>query len=170
MEATMTNEKMNSLKWFSVTKFVSEIHKLQKNQEIKLPNDIIYTIELYFDGHDVFINKFNQICVKPVLIRLNTTEYKEKYIYIKHEDILNMFDGQPVVSCSQNRDRFIPDKNKCVMFSISTSIQDFRGISYYPSYMKYVTMKNTITMINKSRVKIHKDNEETEEEIPLNAF
>ena len=49
-------------------------------------------------------SKFFSITVKPVMIKVQ----KLKDVYIKHEDIVKMFDGQLVLTFTENRSRYLP--------------------------------------------------------------
>ena len=61
------------------------------------PKELYTGAVLYYEGHDAFKNKYGKICVKPVLIELRKYDAREftgiKNIYIKHQQILDMFDG-----------------------------------------------------------------------------
>ena len=77
-----------SSKFFSITKFVEFMNDKYNN-----PSGVI----VYFEASQAFMNKFDKICVKPVMIKVQ----KLKDVYIKHEDIIKMFDGQLILTFTE---------------------------------------------------------------------
>ncbi|WP_285959356.1 DUF4108 domain-containing protein, partial [Thomasclavelia spiroformis] len=112
-----------SSKFFSITKFVEFINDKYNN-----PSGVI----VYFEASQAFMNKFDKICVKPVMIKVQ----KLKDIYIKHEDIIKMFDGQLILTFTENRSRHLPrDKQNLYYLTIDFNQKEYNGFTYYKTEM-----------------------------------
>ena len=96
-----------SSKFFSITKFVEFMNDKYNN-----PSGVI----VYFEASQAFMSKFDKICVKPVMINVCHSVahapagrfQKLKDVYIKHEDIIKMFDGLLILTFTENRSRHFP--------------------------------------------------------------
>ena len=101
------------------------------------PKELYTGATLYYEGHDAFKNKYGKICVKPVLIELRKYDAREftgiKNIYIKHQQILDMFDGQLVLTFTESKKRDMPNKKDLFYISIQFEQEEYNNIKYYPS-------------------------------------
>ena len=118
-----------TLKFFSISKFV-EFMRNRANEQT--PKELYTGASLYYEGHDAFKNKYGKICVKPVLIELRKFDGIKK-IYIKHQQILDMFDGQLVLTFTESKKRDMPNKKDLFYISIQFEQEEYNNIKYYPS-------------------------------------
>lgn len=123
-----------TLKFFSISKFVEFMRKRGDKQE---PKELYTGAVLYYEGHDAFKNKYGKICVKPVLIELHKydghVEGCIKNIYIKHQQILDMFDGQLVLNFTESKKRSMPNNKDLYFISMAFEQEEYNNIKYYPS-------------------------------------
>ena len=118
-----------TLKFFSISKFVEFMRKRSDEQN---PKELYTGASLYYEGHDAFKNKYGKICVKPVLIELRKCDGIKK-IYIKHQQILDMFDGQLVLTFTESKKRDMPNKKDLYFISMAFDQEEYNSIYYYPS-------------------------------------
>ena len=150
-----------SSKFFSITKFVEFMNDKYNN-----PSGVI----VYFEASQAFMNKFDKICVKPVMIKVQ----KLKDVYIKHEDIIKMFDGQLILTFTENRSRHLPrDKQNLYYLTIDFNQKEYNGFTYYKTEMFQSMNPKNVELIRKQ---INKEGTNTEleftqeHEIPPDAF
>ena len=153
-----------SSKFFSITKFVEFINDKYNN-----PSGVI----VYFEASQAFMNKFDKICVKPVMIKVQ----KLKDIYIKHEDIIKMFDGQLILTFTENRSRHLPrDKQNLYYLTIDFNQKEYNGFTYYKTEMFQSMNTKNVELIRKQIIRHNKEGTNTEleftqeHEIPPDAF
>ena len=140
----------------SITKFV-EFMKEHLDDQIK-------NVTAYFDGDDVFKNQFNNICVKPIFIKVT---YDTENKYLSHKKIIEMFGGELVLSFNENNKRKLTKaKNLLYELKIDFQTKEFNGNKYYPSTISTCLNKRNIDMIRKQI----NTQQSVEESIPLNAF
>ena len=135
-----------SSKFFSITKFVEFMNDKYNN-----PSGVI----VYFEASQAFMNKFDKICVKPVMIKVQ----KLKDVYIKHEE---------------NRSRHLPrDKQNLYYLTIDFNQKEYNGFTYYKTEMFQSMNPKNVELIRKQ---INKEGTNTEleftqeHEIPPDAF
>ena len=153
-----------SSKFFSITKFVEFMNDKYNN-----PSGVI----VYFEASQAFMNKFDKICVKPVMIKVQ----KLKDIYIKHEDIIKMFDGQLILTFTENRSRHLPrDKQNLYYLTIDFNQKEYNGFTYYKTEMFQSMNPKNVELIRKQIIRHNKEGTNTEREftqepeIPPDAF
>ena len=153
-----------SSKFFSITKFVEFINDKYNN-----PSGAI----VYFEASQAFMNKFDKICVKPVMIKVQ----KLKDVYIKHEDIIKMFDGQLILTFTENRSRHLPrDKQNLYYLTIDFNQKEYNGFTYYKTEMFQSMNTKNVELIRKQIIRHNKEGANTEleftqeHEIPPEAF
>ena len=153
-----------SSKFFSITKFVEFMNDKYNN-----PSGVI----VYFEASQAFMNKFDKICVKPVMIKVQ----KLKDIYIKHEDIIKMFDGQLILTFTENRSRHLPrDKQNLYYLTIDFNQKEYNGFTYYKTEMFQSMNPKNVELIRKQIIRHNKEGTNTEleftqeHEIPPDAF
>ena len=151
-------------KFFSIAKFVEFMNNKYNN-----PSGAI----VYFEASQSFMNKFDKICVKPVMIKVQ----KLKDIYIKHEDIIKMFDGQLVLTFTENRSRHLPrDKQNLYYLTIDFNQKEYNGFTYYKTEMFQSMNPKNVELIRKQIIRPNKEGANTEQEfiqeheIPPDAF
>ena len=148
-------------KFFSIAKFVEFMNNKYNN-----PSGAI----VYFEASQSFMNKFDKICVKPVMIKVQ----KLKDIYIKHEDIIKMFDGQLVLTFTENRSRHLPRDTQHLYYLTI----EYNGFTYYKTEMFQSTNPKNVELIRKQIIRPNKEDANTtqnhepeqEHEIPPDAF
>ena len=153
-----------SSKFFSITKFVEFMNDKYNN-----PSGVI----VYFEASQAFMNKFDKICVKPVMIKVQ----KLKDVYIKHEDIIKMFDGQLILTFTENRSRHLPrDKQNLYYLTIDFNQKEYNGVTYYKTEMFQSMNTKNVELIRKQIIRHNKEGTNTEleftqeHEIPQDAF
>ena len=153
-----------SSKFFSITKFVEFMNDKYNN-----PSGVI----VYFEASQAFMNKFDKICVKPVMIKVQ----KLKDVYIKHEDIIKMFDGQLILTFTENRSRHLPrDKQNLYYLTIDFNQKEYNGFTYYKTEMFQSMNPKNVELIRKQIIRHNKEGTNTEleftqeHEIPPDAF
>ena len=153
-----------SSKFFSITKFVEFMNDKYNN-----PSGVI----VYFEASQAFMNKFDKICVKPVMIKVQ----KLTDIYIKHEDIIKMFDGQLILTFTENRSRHLPrDKQNLYYLTIDFNQKEYNGFTYYKTEMFQSMNPKNVELIRKQIIRHNKEGTNTEleftqeHEIPPDAF
>ena len=153
-------------RFFSITKFVEFMNNKYNN-----PSGAI----VYFEASQSFMNKFDKICVKPVMIKVQ----KLKDVYVKHEDISKMFDGQLVLTFTENRSRHLPrDKQNLYYLTIDFNQKEYNGFTYYKTEMFQSTNPKNVELIRKQIIRPNKEDANTtqnhepeqEHEIPPDAF
>lgn len=139
----------------SVTKFVNFIND---HFEHKIDSAI-----LFFEGDAAFKNQFNNICIKPVFIQLNSEERQ----YINHKKILELFDGQLVISITENNKRKLQkSKGQFYKLTVDFKQKEFNNNKFYSSIITTCTNKRNIESIRKQVVTESRD----EEIIPFEAM
>ena len=129
-----------SSKFFSITKFVEFMNDKYNN-----PSGVI----VYFEASQAFMNKFDKICVKPVMIKVQ----KLKDVYIKHEDIIKMFDGQLILTFTENRSRHLPrDKQNLYYLTIDFNQKEYNGFTYYKTEMFQSMNPKNVELIRKQTI------------------
>ena len=126
-------QQAQTLKFFSISKFVEFMRNRGDKQT---PKELYTGATLYYEGHDAFKNKYGKVCVKPVLIELRKCDGHEfviKKIYIKHQQILDMFDGQLVLTFTESKKRDMPNKKDLYCISMAFDQEEYNNIKYYPS-------------------------------------
>ena len=153
-----------SSKFFSITKFVEFMNDKYNN-----PSGVI----VYFEASQAFMNKFDKICVKPVMIKVQ----KLKDVYIKHEDIIKMFDGQLILTFTENRSRHLPrDKQNLYYLTIDFNQKEYNGVTYYKTEMFQSMNTKNVELVRKQIIRHNKEGANTEREftqeheIPPDAF
>ena len=96
----------------SITKFVNTINEYTKQSHSCSTS----SANVYFESKDTFKNKYKQLDIKPVIIELFT--FSDKKIYINHQQILDIYEGQLCISFSKSYKRSLP-KNKSKMFMLN---------------------------------------------------
>ena len=138
---------MQSSKFFSITKFVEKLNEkknfIKKSYPIDEPKILVY-----FEGIDVYKNKFG-ITIKPLFIRIKDTL---DMINIKYDEILEIFETDPIISFKENKSRYIPaikDKKNMFILEIFLNQQEFNNIKYFPSSMRQCTCISNVEKIRK---------------------
>ena len=164
-----------SSKFFSITKFVEFMNDKYNN-----PSGVI----VYFEASQ-FMSKFDKICVKPVMINVCHSVahapagsfQKLKDVYIKHEDIIKMFDGQLILTFTENRSRYLPrDKQNLYYLTIDFNQKEYNGFTYYKAEMFQSMNPKNVELIRKQIIRHNKEGTNTEleftqeHEIPPDAF
>ena len=141
------------------------------NDKYNNPSGVI----VYFEASQAFMSKFDKICVKPVMINVcHSVAHAPADVYIKHEDIIKMFDGQLVLTFTENRSRYLPrDKQNLYYLTIDFNQKEYNGFTYYKTEMFQSMNPKNVELIRKQ---INKEGTNTEleftqeHEIPPDAF
>ena len=148
-----------NVKFLSISKFVEFMNN-------KIPN--IKGAMVYFEGSNMFKNKFGKLCIKPVMLKLTKGLTTEKDEYIKHQKILDMFEAQPILSFGEGKTRWlVKDKLKLYYLAVDFKIKEWNGFKYYPSEMFECIVENNIKLIRSNEVHGNESLEhKNEDEIP----
>ena len=123
-----------TLKFFSISKFVEYMRNRANEQT---PKELYTGATLYYEGHDAFKNKYGKICVKPVFMVLHKYDGRVdggiKKIHFKHQQILDMFDGQLVLNFTESKKRSMPNNKDLYFISMAFEQEEYNNIKYYPS-------------------------------------
>ena len=113
----------------SISKFVEGINQTHTDVDKAF---------LYFEGNELFKNKYEKQCMKPIFIEL--IDKKNNSTYISHKEILDIYDGQLVVSYNENNKRKIDPikKNSLFKMTIYFEKKQFNGNTYYNSIIREV--------------------------------
>lgn len=151
-----------SVCFYSITKFV----EFMKSKFSHSVGAIVY-----FEASNMFKNKFGKLCIKPVMLKVQIGVTTDKDVYIKHQKIIDMFEGQPIITFSEGKTRFMPkDKRNLYYLAVDFCIKEYNGIKYYPSEMFECIVKNNIKLIRDNIIKPSEAKEIIEEEIPPDAL
>ena len=93
---------------------------------------------------------------------------KLKDVYIKHEDIIKMFDGQLILTFTENRSRHLPrDKQNLYYLTIDFNQKEYNGVTYYKTEMFQSMNPKNVEVIRKQEIgaRDKRDHTETEHEI-----
>ena len=145
------SEFLDSLKFLSVSKFVSFINENKLAENIK-------NVKCYYKGTYTFKSKFNDLCIKPVYIIIFTNS---KPLCLNHERILSLFAAQPVIAFKTNKFRKIPEgKNRLNMFyltidfkQVESKTKDGQSFKYYPIEIHKETNEKVVEKIDSLRLK-----------------
>lgn len=141
----------------SISKFVEGIN--QTHQDI----DRAF---LYFEGNDIFKNKYEKQCIKPIFIELINKQNKSTFI--THKEILDTYDGQLIVSYNESSKRRIDPKNKDSLFKMTIYFdkKQFNGNFYYNSIIREVSNMKNVEKIRNQFIKF----DYVENDLPDDAF
>ena len=143
-------EFLESMKFLSVSKFVSFINENKLAENIK-------NVRCYYKGTYTFKSKFDDICIKPVYVIIFTNS---KPVYINHEKILSLFAAQPVIAFKTNKFRKIPEgRNRLNMFyltidfrQVESKTKDGQSFKYYPIEIHKETNEKVVEKIDSLRI------------------
>ena len=96
------------------------------------------SIILWFKTNETFLNRFNQIVIKPIALTLRSSD---KSVTLTHQTLLNAFNNmQPLVSFSKNQKRSVSKaKNgELPYLSIDMIKKELDGKEYYPSQINFI--------------------------------
>ena len=155
-----------SFKFYSITKFVQTINELAKNNKLpfKLNNyDKIETVYVWFKGEQTFRGNYDDYCVRqPAYMKFITSH--NRHIFIKHEQILSLFNSYPIICFKQTLYRTVPkgtERKSMFYIIISFNIQQSAaGFPYYPIELIRETSKNIINTVEKQIIPFEEQNNE----------
>lgn len=126
LNSSSSSTSKSSKAYFSITKFTDFL-----KQHYNYSCDCLAFV--YFKVDDCFINKFNHVCIKPVLLKIQKPNYI--YEYIKHDCIIKTFGCQPIVSYTVNKSRpsLKAIKSNIAYLSVNFDKQEYKGLWYYPT-------------------------------------
>ena len=144
---TNFNSKQNSkqsyqdVKFFSVSKFVEFMKTKYENIDYMFA---------YFETSSAFKNRFGRICVKPVFFKLFINK---ETTYIKHSEILEMFESQPIISYSEGKTKYLP-KNKEGLYYITIffTTKEWNGVKYHPTKINETKSENNVKLIREQEI------------------
>ena len=164
----MSSEIQNlSFKFYSITKFVQTINELAKTNKLpfKLNNyDRIDAAYIWFKGDETFNGKFDDYCIRqPAYMKL-LTSHNRNY-FIKHEQILSLFESRPIICFKQTMWRTVPKGNErknMYYIVISFNIQQTAaGFPYFPVELIRESNKTIINTVEKQIISFE-DNQNNE--------
>lgn len=137
------------LKFFTISKFVEFMTTKYKGASNAVA---------YFNASQAYRNKFDRICIKPIMIKISQDS---RDVYIKHEQILKMFDGQLVLSFSENQSRYLPHQKRDLLYlTIDFEPREYHEFLYYQTEVFRSTNQRNIQIIRKQEVPMIQTHEE----------
>ena len=141
--------------YFSINKLMSYINDNKPFEQYFEPTSIF----LWFETNETFINRFNQIVIKPIALTLRTSD---KSVTLTHQTLLNVFNNmQPLVSFSKNKKRSVSkSKNGELMYlSIDMIKKELDGKEYYPSRTGFTSNKSVVQNILAKKIDENEDDD-----------
>lgn len=137
-------ETESNTKYFSVNKFIDFINE-------NYPNNSFEQAILYFEGEDTFLNKFDQICCKPIFIQLDSTDNST---YINLKKIEELFETKPIINFHENKFKKIDKKklNNMFVLVIDFKIKTLNNpekTTYHSCYVSECQNKRNVEKIRK---------------------
>ena len=146
--------------FFSITKFVEFMHNIYPDSSSAF---------VYFESSNVFKNKFNKICIKPVFITIHQGLTTTRNLYLKHQGIINLFNIQPVISFNEHKyTSFTKVNNSLLYLSINFKLKQLNDFQYYPFIVSKCIVDKNIKLIRKNEINNSFNN--FEDEIPDDVF
>jgi len=144
-----------STKYFSPTKFVKAMDEFAKENKLprKLDKDeLIRFVHVWYRGSDTYEGKFDDIQIRKLIyMKIGTTHRKN--IFLKYNQILELFESKPVLCIRQNMFRSVPrgkDREKMYLVDIDFVEQEASsGFNYYPVEIYEEKSKSRIKTIEK---------------------
>lgn len=94
----------------------------------------------------------------------------DKKIYIKHKEIIEIYEKQLCVSFNESEKRSLPkNKSKLFILNVNFEIQEYNEYAYYPSEIRQCTNQQNINRIRNQTIDEPK-NEIIEEDIDFSVF
>ena len=156
---------MISLTYSSITKFVNTINKYTKQSHSCSTS----SANVYFESKDTFKNKYKQLDIKPVIIELFT--FSDKKIYINHQQILDIYEGQLCISFSESDKRSLPkNRSNLFMLNVDFEAQEYKEYIYYPSEICQCTNQQNINNIRNQIIDEPTEPEFVETEIDFQSL
>ena len=131
--------------YFSINKLMSYITENKPFEKDCEPT----SISLWFEANETFLNRFNQIVIKPIALTLRTSD---KSVTLTHQTLLNAFNNmQPLVSFTKNKKRSVSkSKNGELSYlSIDMIKKELDGKEYYPSRTGFTSNKAVVQNIRR---------------------
>ena len=117
------------------------------------------SISLWFETNETFLNRFNQIVIKPIALTLRTSD---KSVTLTHQTLLNVFNNmQPLISFTKNKKRSVSkSKNGELMYlSIDMIKKELDGKEYYPSRTGFTSNKSVVQNILTKKIDENEDDD-----------
>ena len=116
------------------------------------------SISLWFETNETFINRFNQIVIKPIALTLRTSD---KSVTLTHQTLLNVFNNmQLLVSFSKNKKRSVSkSKNGELMYLSIDMIKKELDKEYYPSRTGFTSNKSVVQNILTKKIDENEDDD-----------
>ena len=140
--------------YFSINKLMSYINDNKPFEKYCEPT----SISLWFETNETFLNRFNQIVIKPIALTLRTSD---KSVTLTHQTLLNVFNNMQLVSFSKNKKRTVSkSKNGELMYlSIDIDKKELDGKEYYPSRTGFTSNKSVVQNILAKRIAENDDDD-----------
>lgn len=139
--------------FYSTTKFVNFIKDTYPNNEFT-------KAVLYFEGVQVFKNKFDKYCCKPLFITLESAN-KKGNVYLNVNKITSLFGDSIIVSFNGKFD----NKDHMYVLVIEFESKAFMDSTYYPSHVLLCKNEHNIKCI-RDQFKINYD----DGNVPVSCF
>lgn len=130
-------------RYYSASKLVEIINKTKLAENIK-------NIRLYYQGSQTFKSKYGDMCIKPIYLIIFTND---KPIYVRHEKLLDLFEGQPIIYVKLNAKRHIPqDYERQNMFYLTIEFKQMSSQSGYTFYPMKINVETNEKVVDKIKV------------------
>lgn len=112
--------------YYSPTSFMRKLYELELNPTL--------FVDVVFDAREKFINRFDQINIKPLALFMN-----KKWIY--YNDLYALFENEFVISFSQNKERKLTENTDFYVLRIEAATSHFNDLEFHRSKLKLFTGK-----------------------------
>ena len=157
----MTDQNQ-TFKFFSTSKFAQTMNQLAKDNKlaIKLDNNCISFIHVWFRGNECYEGKFDDIQIRnPIYMKIHISQNKD--LFLNQEQIIKLFDCKPIICIKQNMYRLVPkgkDRDNLYFAFIDFEQRESKqGYYYFPVDLYKENSKNRIATIEKQFENVDKD-------------
>ena len=141
--------------YFSINKLMNYINENKPFEQYCEPT----STSLWFEANETFLNRFNQIVIKPIALTLRTSD---KSVTLTHQTLLNTFNNiHPLVSFTKNKKRSVSKaKNGELSYlSIDMIKKELDGKEYYPSRTGFTSNKSVVQNILTKKIDENEDDD-----------
>ena len=151
----------------NLVKFINEaFNEVKLNSYKPSKNEFIKSMLIWYRGVNTYSDDYDDYLIKkPIYIKITTS--RQRFILLKHEAILNLFNCKPVIRFKQTITRIIPRGNdRLNYYSININFKSYKtnnGFQYYPLSIYQETSNNVIKTISNSVISFGKNEVKCEE-------
>ena len=141
-----------SKQYLSASKFVQTINELFKDNKFHVKNDKYETINfvyVWFQGKYCYEGKFDNMLIEPVYLKIHTSRNRD--IFIKHEELLEVFKPRMILSIKRNFKRNVPKgKDREDMYYVEINFEEQKSSNGEFTYYNIEIYKETCKSIKET--------------------